>query len=585
MALDPELYKKWKRNEPIVGIAVGSGQLACNAVENGADLLFALNAGIYRNMGIGSLAAFMPYANANDQTVELIRNHFLPTSLQVPVVAGVMGTDEVEPVKERLEKLKTIGINGIINWPAAGFIDGNLGRFLEITGINAEKELEMLKTAGKMGFSTFGFVVNSDQAREFAASGIDALVINLGLTRKMEEIPEKRDQLQLDFLNLNRMLDAARKSGKKPLCLSWGGVITDPEDLEELLRYCKLDGFAGGSVFERLPISETMSSTIHQFKSVMLKPSREGMKTGMGKFLGKSLPMKRIFSLIKKIAPHNVNVCIEGESGTGKELVATQLHQMSNRAHSPFVTLNCGAIPDTLLESELFGHEKGAFTGANRQRLGKFELAQGGTLFLDEIADLSPHGQVALLRSIQQREITRVGGDNPIPVDVRILAASNQGLARLVEEEKFRADLYYRLNNITITIPPLRERLEDLSILVDEFLARMELQLNRKFSGISPRFLDKLKKHNWPGNVRELQHVIGQAALLEDGPILEGKQFMPAPQLLQQDGLLPDAASTRKSRHEAALSALSKCGGNKSRAAEALGITRRTLYAWLGKGE
>src|SRR5439155_12117494 len=212
---------------------------------------------------------------------------------------------------------------------------------------------------------------------------------------------------------------------------------------------------------------------------------------------------------------------VEAGSGVGKGRLATQIHRLSSRAHGPLVTLNCGAIPDTLLESELFGHEKGAFTGADRRRLGKFELADKGTLFLDEIADLSPHGQVALLRAIQQREITRVGGDRSRPVDVRILAASNRPLAVLVEQGRFRADLYYRLNGVAIRLPPLRQRLEDSPLLVEHILSRLRVQFKRKLRGLSAGFSAKLDAHDWPGNIRELEQVLVQAAMLEDGPILD----------------------------------------------------------------
>ena len=291
--------------------------------------------------------------------------------------------------------------------------------------------------------------------------------------------------------------------------------------------------------------------------------------------------MRRLLGLIDRVAPYDVSVCIDGETGSGKELVATQIHLKSPRAHRPFVTVNCGAIPETLLESELFGHEKGAFTGADRLRLGKFEVADGGTLFLDEVADLSPRGQVALLRALQQREVTRVGASTPRPVDVRIVAASNHPLAGLVEQGRFRADLYYRLNQFLLTVPPLRERPEDLPLLVEHVLEGLRHRLRRPIIGPSRRFLAKLTQHRWPGNVRELQHVLCQAALLEDGEVLEGDHFSPT-----SSPTLPPAgppASTADLRFEAAREALSRAGGNKSRAAQALGITRKTLYAWLDR--
>ena len=266
---------------------------------------------------------------------------------------------------------------------------------------------------------------------------------------------------------------------------------------------------------------------MRRFKGLLLHAGDTPHPAGSGPIIGASAAMRLVRRRVERVAPYDVSVCIEGESGTGKELVAAQIHRLGPRRQRSFVTLNCGAIPAGLLESELFGHEKGSFTGADRQRPGKFELAHGGTLFLDEIADLSPHGQVALLRAIQQREITRVGGDRPLPVDVRILAASNRPLAELVGQGRFRDDLYYRLNGITIELPPLRDRLEDIPLLVEHVLSRVRVRFKRKIRGLSPGFFAKLNGHDWPGNIRELEQVVIQAAMLEDGPILVGEDFRP----------------------------------------------------------
>jgi two-component system response regulator HydG len=290
--------------------------------------------------------------------------------------------------------------------------------------------------------------------------------------------------------------------------------------------------------------------------------------------------MQELYRLIRRIAPHNVNVCIEGESGTGKELVASLIHRLSNRSPQAFIGMNCGSIPDTLLESELFGHEKGAFTGADRRRLGKFELANEGTLLLDEVGDLSPRGQVALLRAIQQREIARIGGSQPIPVNVRILAASNRRLENLVEEGRFRNDLYFRLNNITVTLPPLRDRKDDIPLLVDYFLSRLAVQLNRKPMSLSASFYKRLEQHYWPGNVRELESMICRTALLEDDRILEGREFTP-----QGDSsvraLDPARDQGKQMRSNIIHRALEAADGNKSRAAASLKVSRKTFYKWL----
>jgi two-component system response regulator HydG len=345
-----------------------------------------------------------------------------------------------------------------------------------------------------------------------------------------------------------------------------------------------VDGFVGGSVFERLPVQSIVTSTVRLFKSVRPSPVQVPAGDEFGGMIGRTPVMRELFEAIRRVAPYDVNVCLEGETGTGKELVAAQIHRLSQRARQPFVAMNCGAIPESLLESELFGHEKGAFTHADRRRLGKFELAHQGTLFLDEIADLSPRGQVALLRAIQQREITRVGGEQPVPVNVRILAASNRSLAPLVADGRFRADLYHRLNNITLTVPPLRDRLDDIPLLAEAILVRLCIQLNRKRLTLSATFHDALCRHDWPGNVRELEHVLGRAALLEDGPVLQGKSFLPRSGIsgtTDGEAVPRFRHQPRSSRRSLARRAVEEATGNKSRAAAHLGISRKTLYQWL----
>ncbi len=572
---------------PLVGAAAGSGAVVKSAVSADADLLLALTASLYRNMGWGTLSAcFLPYGDSNKQTRQILAQHVLPHSKDVPIVAGIFG-DEDEKIDAHIAWLKEAGVQGVTNWPAIGLLDGNFREMLAAEGFTIDWEIQTLKRAQAAGLATFGFVCTPEEARRFADSGVDALILCLGVTRRYEDFHERRDQLQHAITRLNQMRNALGTAGKKLLCLAYGGPVTMPEDLEQVFRFCDVDGFAGGSVFERLPVSDIVGSMVRRFKSIATDPEERVGEMGLGQMIGRSGPMKELFALIKRIAPYDVNVVIEGESGTGKELVATQIHRLSKRAAQAFVTLNCGAIPDTLLESELFGHEKGAFTGADRRRLGKFELAHRGTLFLDEIANLSPHGQVALLRAIQQREITRVGAENYIPTDVRVVVASNQPLAALVQQGKFRADLYHRLRQVTLSLPPLRERREDLPLLADDILARVQIQLGRKMLSIGSGFLHKMRQHEFSGNIRELQHVILDAVLREDGPVMHGAHFVPMRQSLSVSSNGDGSALTAmtKNLHEARQSAvrqaLQEARGNKSRAAEALGITRKTLYAWM----
>jgi len=552
------------------------------ASKAGADLLLVLNAGLFRNLGSGSLASFLSYGNANDQTEDLLLHHILPARGTLPLVAGVLASDPTRSLRDRLARLRQLGVAGVTNWPAVGFVDGSLRAAMEAEGVGVAGEIEMLREAGRQGFITFGFALDADAAGRFAAAGVDALILNLGLTLQIDDIHEHRDQLQHAIIRLRAMQAAAQANGKAPLMLAFGGTATTPSDLEHILRHTDVHGYAGGSVFERLPVEETVSATISHFKAATVQPEDAEKRGGLGDMIGTSPAMRQVFILIKRVGPRDVSVVIEGESGTGKELVATMLHRLSARSAHAFVTVNCGAITESLIESELFGHEKGAFTGAHRRRLGKFELAHRGTLFLDEVADLSPHAQVALLRALQQGEITRVGGESSIPVDVRIVAASHQDLAQRVAEGRFRADLYYRLNGLTLRVPPLRERIADIPLLAQAIAQWQCVQWNLPPRRLAARFLARLSRHPWHGNVRELQHVLGHTLLLEDDPVIEGHSFHP--DLTGGNRVETNyGKANQSSRRERAEQAVLNAHGNKSTAAAALGVTRKTLYAWLEK--
>lgn len=560
---------------PIISVVAGNGLIAKLSIASGADMIIVLNAGSYRHMGYGSLTSFMPFVNANDQTEQLLRQHILPHTKSVPVVAGVFSSDPTRSLKTRLQKLKELGVEGITNWPAIGFIDGTFRAHLEADGIGVSSEIEMLRQAKKAGFVTFGFALSADDAYRFAKSGVDALILNVGLTLELEDTIEKRNQLQLSITKAKDMLARAHESGNKPFSLVYGGVITEPEDFAEFLEQVPINGYAGGSTFERFPVSEAIDTRVGSFRDVILYNSGKKRLFKFGALIGSSQSMKKLFKLIEKIAVYDVNVCIDGESGTGKELVANQIHMLSRRKNNPFITVNCGAIPDTLVESEFFGYEKGAFTGAIFQKPGKFELADKGTLFLDEIADLSQHGQVALLRVIQQGEIVRLGGQKPVEVDVRILCASNQNLEKLVYENKFRADLYFRLSAIVLKIPPLRERKGDIPLLITNQLNKLSLKFDKKLVGVTAEFMERLKEYSWPGNVRELEQVITRHVILEEKPILEGN-----PPLFAD--ILPATKSASPfDKSKLAKKALVEAGHNKTKAALALGISRKTLYQWL----
>lgn len=305
--------------------------------------------------------------------------------------------------------------------------------------------------------------------------------------------------------------------------------------------------------------------------------------------VGKSAQMQRVFDLIQHVAHGDFTVLITGESGTGKELVARAIHNLSARKDGPFVAVNCGAIPEHLLESELFGHKKGAFTGAVSNKKGRFELANGGTLFLDEVGELPLHLQVKLLRVLQEKVIQPVGSVEDVPLDIRIISATNADLSKKVAEGTFREDLFYRLNVINIHLPPLRERGEDIVLLAQYFVDKLSSQMKKRIIGLSESAIDKLYSYHWPGNVRELENVILRAVILCDSHLIKGEHIqIPSG---SSAGILPlrlgESLNLKRAKEELERrllsSALERTNGNISLSANLLGISRTQLYNLLEK--
>lgn len=333
----------------------------------------------------------------------------------------------------------------------------------------------------------------------------------------------------------------------------------------------------------------------------LLKPDEKG-----DAFIGRCAAMEEVFKAIGRVAPQNVTVLIRGESGTGKELVARAIYQYSSRSSGPFLAVNCAALSETLLESELFGHEKGSFTGAHTRRIGKFEQCSGGTIFLDEVGDMSPLLQGKVLRLLQEQKFERVGGNETIQTDVRIISATNRDLEKMAEEGTFRSDLYYRLNGYTITLPPLRDRGGDTVLLLEHFLALLNRQLGKQVKGIAPGALQRLLEYDWPGNIRELQGILRQAMLQCSGEVLLESslptELKPSvvhagrdkhteePAAKPSSGLAPfineRLAALSKDLYSESLAqmetelltlVLQHAGGNQSEASRILGITRGSL--------
>jgi two-component system response regulator PilR (NtrC family) len=349
--------------------------------------------------------------------------------------------------------------------------------------------------------------------------------------------------------------------------------LTKPFDIEEL----------------KIVVRNALEKRQLEEENLLMKAELRA-RHGLQNIIGVSAAMGAVFSLVRSVAATNSTVLVTGESGTGKELVAKAIHSLSVRKDAPFVSVNCGGLAESLLESELFGHVKGAFTDAYQHKKGLFEAAHRGTLFLDEIGDMPAAMQVKLLRSLQERKVRRVGGTEEIEVDVRVVAATNHSLAELVRERRFREDLYYRLSVIPLHIPPLRERRDDIQLLAEHFLARFAREMGKNVAKISSEAMARLLRYPWPGNVRELENVIERAVALETTPAVLVERL---PETLQKEA--PSAAGPSLGsgfsldEHlqsiERALvrQALDQAGGDRGEAARLLGVTTRSLRYLLGK--
>jgi DNA-binding NtrC family response regulator len=318
-----------------------------------------------------------------------------------------------------------------------------------------------------------------------------------------------------------------------------------------------------------------------QLESENLQLRRQVEQLSMpSRIVGESPQMKKVLEMVGSVAQTDATVLIRGESGTGKELIAQAIHANSKRRFFPIVPVNCGALPESLLESELFGHEKGAFTGAQYRRKGKIEMANGGTLFLDEVGTISAKTQVDLLRSLETKEFTRLGGSKPIKVEFRVICATNQDLEKLVEDGRFREDLYFRINVFAISIPPLRERREDIPLLAQHFLEKYSLQMNRPFQEYDPKAMDILVRYGWPGNVRELANAVERALVVGTPPAIRARDL---PLQLSEGVTAPAGDSLADLERVHIKKILDRTRWNITRGAEILGIDRVTLYNKIKK--
>lgn len=442
----------------------------------------------------------------------------------------------------------------------------------EFLGILLQKEGYQVETAqsgeealARLGKDRFELVITDLKMPKM--SGIEVL------NRIKEKDPDVGVVLITAYASTETAVDAMRGGAFDYLAKPF-----DVEEMKEVVRGALRRRLKGGAFRPEDSVSRT--------------------KTSFGDIIGKSPAMQRIFELIPRVAPTPTNVLITGESGTGKELVALAIHDHSQRKDGPIVTINCGGIPENLLESELFGYQKGAFTGATSNKPGLLELAQGGTVFLDEVGELPAHLQVKLLRVVQERSFQRIGGTEPIHVDVRFICATNKNLEEEVIRGRFREDLYYRINVVHIHVPPLRERKEDIPLLAEHFLEKYAQEMGKDVEGLSSYALEVLKNYHFPGNVRELENIIQRGVALEQTKLIlpeslklasfkkRGEEAEPAGEKPKED-MLGDGFNLedwlQEQEREFILKALEKAGGVKTEAAKLLGISFRSLRYRLEK--
>lgn len=386
-----------------------------------------------------------------------------------------------------------------------------------------------------------------------------------------------------------QLIDRALALPKPPVCImmtAYGSVDT----AVEAMKHGAYDFITKPLNIDRLEIliNRALRSREAEQENVLLRQQVEA-RYGLESLIGNSPAMNEVFDVIRQVAPSRATVLIQGESGTGKELVAHALHNLSGRPKQKFVPVHCAALSPQLLESELFGHERGAFTGAIERRIGRFEQANGGTLFLDEIGEIDSNLQVKLLRVLgEDRSFERVGGNVPIKTDVRLLAATNKNLEKMVAEGKFRDDLFYRLNVVQITIPPLRERKEDLPLLVSSFLKQFAKENAKPLRELTSEASDAILAYDWPGNVRELRTTLEHGVVMATGPKIGLRDFPHS--LRQSEGIKPKKGTPaplesylnlHESEHRLIMRALDESKGNRTEAAKRLGISRRTLHRRL----
>lgn len=580
----------------VVGAAIGTGMTARAAAKGGADFLLALNAGRFRVMGGPSISCMLPVADNNRAVLDFGRAEILGR-VALPVFFGACVFDPDCDLDELVAAVKAAGFDGLCDFPPATHLDGVMRENLEQVGVGFDRELSLMRLARAAGLQTCGYIRELPEALLMAATGVDVLCVNYGWNAGGVSGVPSRYSLDEAGEHARQVFEEVRRRFPHVLCTVEGGPITTPEEAQRVAETSQANGYIGGSTIDRIPLETAVAETTSAYKAVALLQRRidslksewlgDGHEYGL---IGRSAAIAAVVRMIGKVADSELSVLITGENGTGKELVARAIHAGSPRGNRRMVAVNCAAIPRDLLESELFGHEAGAFTGAVKARIGRFEQANGTTLLLDEIGDLELSLQAKLLRVLEDGTFERLGSNTPRQTNARILCASNRPLRRMVAEGTFREDLLYRLNAVEIALPSLRERVEDIPLLVRYLLPLAAAEMNPRVREMDASAYRALMRHDWPGNVRELRNVLERALIMCERDVIGEAELPP----LEAGGMVMETSAEAPAGPATASVAVAQAGPGSERewildalrrnrfrrgdTARALGLARKTLY-------
>lgn len=575
-----------------IGAAIGAGLVARAAVRGGADFILALSAGRIRVMGASSAVSMLPIHDSNAFVADFARREILGR-VDVPVLFGASTLDPRTDIADLVARIAGWGFDGVINFPSVILLDDSTRAAMARAGLGWRREVDLIARAHASGLLAAAYVRTANEASDMAKAGADLVCVNFGWTAggvagepATQDIAGAGAEAKAVFRHL-------RRQHPRILCFVEGGPIATPAAAAEVCQASSADGYIASSTLDRIPLETAVFDTATAFKAVAgLTRKVEALKNEMlgdGRrfgLLGRSAAMTGLVRMIERLADSDLTVLIQGASGTGKELVAQGLHRGSRRRDHPLIAVNCAAIPRDLLESELFGFERGAFTGATRSRLGRFEEADGGTLFLDEIGDLDLALQGKLLRVLESGVVERLGSNQPRPLNVRVLCATNRDLRALSADGRFREDLFFRLSQLEIRVPSLAERIDDIPLLAQNFLSAYAARHGGAPKVIANAAYQLLIAHPWAGNVRELRNVVQQAAILTDGevigasdlaPLLEGAASPSRSPRPFKVAIGPDP-STAETERDWIVAALRRNRFRRGETARELGVSRKTLY-------